>query len=370
MKHLFQLPVQITAEEQISIVNFVKNFGATAPMRQGDSVQYIWLEHLFRHLEYDKIEDSITAPYKKHGRSLDFCLRNNLDLPWTWSKGPESEIVQKIIHRLKNYIIKLGRVQVLLQKPGLSIPFHTDLMPGQKYNDFLYQPQKDAPTLENNLHSANDYLTIKIPLTDTFGNNGYPTISESNQIKTYNVKNYAFAINEYEIEHGAQPTGHWRGVILIDALLNLPNIYKDAHPVETEDWKFTEVFHRVMTVHRPSKDVDFVGQEVDRHDYRIVISEYIGKRLKSKDFLGASISFSEDGLTLIKNEFWRSEKLYRDFFLLHEPYILSMMNMYNTICESRGIKATRIGKVSPYADLGANEKIAIQKKCFYRIMKA
>ncbi len=360
---VFKLPIEILAEEQLSIVNLTKEKGFYSAMFMNSEKRYIWKSILLRHLDYDKIGKEIKARYVTENRSIDFSLRNDMDLDWVWNPEIDKSIYQNLFERLQPYIYKLGRVQVLLQVPGLAIPLHTDLMPGQQYENFIYSTTSPQDVKVNNVHSKNQFLTIKVPLTEKFLNNGHPVANCDDKTARYDVGNNVFAIDEYNIKHGAMACGHWRGVIAIDGIFNVEKLKQDKIPILLEPVSRTNFFKRIMTVHR-QPDTLFIGYDDGRQDIKSMVGEYGLMRLRSPSFLGAAYFFSEDRLSFAKHEFWISEEAYAKFVADNRKFISAMVAMYETVASERGIKTSRVSKTESVHDLNELEIVAITNRIF------
>ncbi len=371
---LLKLPVQITAEESRKLVTFTKDSGFPCAMYIDGSRKFIWKSHVFRTLNRDSVSPEVLEEAKKAWRSVDFVLRNRLDLDWVWDEAKNSReataVVKGIVERLSPYIRKLGRIQVLLQRPALGVPFHTDLMPGSSYDGVVYKPIASLDIEKTELHEKNGHFAIKVPLTERDGDNGYPTVEIDGEAYVYDVGTNAFVIDEHRIKHGSLPCGHWRGVLVIDAELDVDRIMRDAKSVDAAPRKFDKVFRRVMRVRRSDLDAMFPGQPEDGLDIRMIVSDYTVMRLKSREFLGVCITRSADGLTLTGNTYWTGEKEQNEFYFENEAFIREMAQVFNVLSAQRGIVISRGGEWVNVADLPASDQKAIQDRDFIRINEA
>jgi hypothetical protein len=362
-QYLFKLPVQVSPGLQNEIVQYTKNSGIPSAMLFNQEKRHLWKSVMIRHLDYDKIDQETKDRFKQEKRSLDFGLRNCLDLPWIWNEEVPSHLYSSVFESLKPYIKQLGRVQILLQATGQAIPLHTDLMPGQEYQECLYQPIANIHSVKN-LHEKNEYLTIKIPISEKSDNPGFPTIEVDGKTYTYNTQNHVFALDECHVRHGALASGHLRGVIVMDGLFDVAKLRGDASPVDLQEITHGKMFRRVMTVRRPDRKVPFIGHDDGRLDIKSVVNDYSLMRLRSPHFLGAAFTFAEDGLSFVKYEFWRDEETYRDFFYENQAFVESMVGLYMIEQEARQIEVSRIGAPIDYADTTPLEKLALRTRMF------
>lgn len=368
---LLKLPVQIDDEDSKKLVSFVRDFGFPMAMYVDGQRKFIWKSHLFRTLSRGEIPAEVVEESRAEWRSLDFVLRNRIDLNWVWDESRNSadatSIVKKVIERLSPYILKLGRVQILLQRPALGVPLHSDLMPGSSYDGVVYKPISSIEVGKVDLHARNKNFAIKVPLTEREGDNGYPTIEVEGQTLVYDVGSNAFVIDEHLVRHGSLPCGHWRGVLVIDAELNLERILSDARPVKATNRTYDRVYRRVMQVRREDLNAIFPGQSEDSLDIRLIVGDYIVMRLKSPEFLGVCIRLSPDGLTLTGNTYWTGEAEQNSFFLQNEVFIHEMATIFNVLSAQRGISISRSGEWVNVADLPEEDRRSIYDRDFIRL---
>lgn len=170
-------------------------------------------------------------------RQIEFALRINSNHEWIWEDSPLATQVETITRPILPYFQKLTRAVVLLQIPGMAIPAHRDLVVGENYSD-LENSESSAlgpsaltysgdpkifDLLEKNVaqtHQAQNYLALKIPLSERGDDCGRPFYILNNQKYYYSTENRIFGINEYQLLHGAEAASFYRGVVFLDGVLN------------------------------------------------------------------------------------------------------------------------------------------------------
>lgn len=225
-KKLFCLPQKVLFEDQKKILKFIVENGYNAPESSEDC---IWKAYRFRILDRTKIPEEYFNDFSKANMAPDFWSRHRCDLPWVWQDTPVTDILMRYADQLSPYIHNLTRVLAVVLKPSKEILLHRDLIGGSEYGKIkCFSPYPDYEFLPNQFHKNNDYLSVKMPLTEIEGDNGFPYIEKNGSHYSYDVKNNFFAINEVHIKHGAKPCSHYRGAMFFDGNLNLPELYDHA----------------------------------------------------------------------------------------------------------------------------------------------
>jgi len=189
--------------------------------------QLFWLKYNVRSLVQSTVPNS-------QGAQEDYFYRLDPTVGWFWENTPVTALVRPLITNIEYLFSKLTRVKIFVQKPGMEIPAHRDLVPGNEYkfltDEFsstigsycgIYKGHPKLVMEPNTRHSEQKYLNLKIPLSTSEKNHGKPFIFVDG-VKTYHSsKNRFYFLNEYEIFHGCDPVDFYRGVIFVDGILDM-----------------------------------------------------------------------------------------------------------------------------------------------------
>lgn len=242
-RFLFGIDFGLAENDQKSLCDWIMGTGVEIAGVYGNAEPY-WKARALRVLDIQSVTNEQFQFFKKNPEKFaDFCYFARLQpsFTWKWSESKECRRVQDLLSPLWRYYSRLTRVAVFLQQPGMLIPAHRDLVAGIPYPDLRgpFNPEKGrysglyegAPwyreltdPLPVETHRHQDYLALKVPLSLKSGDYGKPFILQGGVRHQYFPEGRAFFINEYEMEHGALPAEHVRGVIFIDGFLDRAKI--------------------------------------------------------------------------------------------------------------------------------------------------
>jgi hypothetical protein len=149
-------------------------------------------------------------------------------LEWEWAPGEAAGLVRELLAPLAR-LGRVTRVKAILPLPGVRVPAHRDLVPGNEY-DGLAEPCAVAqgarrlryqgvpwlpPAPPTDAHRAVGYLSLKIPISERPGDAGRPFVIMDGRRRHYSSRGRLFFLNEYELLHGADPVDFWRGVVFV-----------------------------------------------------------------------------------------------------------------------------------------------------------
>lgn len=174
-----------------------------------------------------QLDASLQKVFTEMQREPDFWLRHRTDLNWQWQTHELP--IQELIEPVLPYYKVLTRVASLVLKPGESVPPHRDRVDGNLYEDGRLTLNANV-SHTNSFHKDNQYLALKIPLIFSAEKYGRPYLVKGEQRNYYNFSYSCYAIDEYTVQHGVEPVDYWRGVIVMDGILNLEKVYADALP--------------------------------------------------------------------------------------------------------------------------------------------
>ncbi len=232
----YEIPYKVQSE----LLRSVKEFGDLAPV-EGKLTEPFWIGQGFR-----DCDRSSFANLDSHSTGrLSYLLRLNPQFDWYWVEHPLVETIKSIIKPLEPAIERLNRITTIVQIPGREVPAHRDLIVGDSYKEMRSENEtffgekelqyKGDPwfaalvnfTTDKELHKKQDYYGLRIPLSDREGDNGRPFIQEKTGLKHYyNVGNKLFLLDEASAAHGADAVDFYRGVVIVDAQLNIELIRK------------------------------------------------------------------------------------------------------------------------------------------------
>lgn len=229
-KYIVELPISISYEDQQTIIDETLEWGAT-------SFEYnaipVWKSVVFTNMfRDDNFVEEPQYPFRLDDR-VTFEFRNMLRC------NKSSMIIQELLSQIPLY--KVTRVLVLLQEPNIKLGEHRDLVPGHLYDNMedktsvlygdktlryegTYHKAFQSLGLEikdTEVHAAQSYMSLKIPLSVMPGNPGLPFILNDGVKTHFNTHDKLYLLNEYECEHGADAVDFWRGVIFVDGFFNL-----------------------------------------------------------------------------------------------------------------------------------------------------
>jgi hypothetical protein len=204
----FLLPYEIEGARQEALVRFVRE--KAQPSRfydSGGAFSDPWYYFTFHRVSnVEELQEKFPGVHPPY----DFKFRFEEACRWEWVDSPVTGTVCEEVARVEHLFKKLTRVQIILQRPGFELPLHRDLVTGEEYpGGQIYNPfGKSYEVREKHRHAQQDFLALKIPLTERAGDNGRP------------VGRRFFALNEAFLRHGALPVEHYRGVICVDGILD------------------------------------------------------------------------------------------------------------------------------------------------------
>jgi len=312
-RQIFRLPVSISPADQKSIVDYVQRTGFITSFVSEKKPLYPWKSFVFRSINKEAAPSALVEEFKIAERSLEFTLRHRTDLTWDWVETPVTPILKNLLESLRPYCVKLSRVQVLLQRPQVAIPPHTDKVAGQNYDGVVYSTFAGHTPEPTDIHRRNKFLTIKVPLSEESPNNGKPYFEKDGRIYIYDSGCHAFALDEINIKHGAQGVAYSRGVVLIDGEYDTDRMLADAMPMPHQEFKKTNFFRRVMTVQKP-QFVPPSADTADRPDLHSIYEDYKVMRFSDPSFLGCVVRYNSDGSGFVKHEYWVSALKYEAFY--------------------------------------------------------
>lgn len=189
----------------------------------------VFVRHDVRVVDWEKTD----IPYDGDTPPADFYYRLEPESHWKWLDNDAATILRPYVEGVAHLFHHITRVKVFLQTPGMAINAHRELVPGNHYRAIrspldssygassgVYQGEQGVRVSENDRHKAQRYLTVKVPLTSQPGDPGRPYVVKDERV-FFNTHDCLYAINEYEMAHGAEPVDFWRGVSFIDGILDM-----------------------------------------------------------------------------------------------------------------------------------------------------
>jgi len=231
-----RLDLQISFEDQKKITEIVKSKNEITVLEFPDSKPF-WISDGCRSLVESQYTEELS---EQMGGRYTYLNRLNPNSQWNWIEGSIKDIVSKYLKRLERIIPNPTRISVIMQIPGKEVPLHRDLVVGEVYNNMKCStettwgkhklPYRGDPWLEKyvnivdrGLHRKQAYYGLRIPLTERESDNGFPYLRDhvNNEDIPYDVGRNIFLLNEATVEHGARACDFYRGVVIVDGLLNL-----------------------------------------------------------------------------------------------------------------------------------------------------
>lgn len=215
----------------------------------GNSAGPVWLSRSIRSI----VPESIPLQFaNRNVADYEFFLRNDRRIIWEWNSDPLSVKVQNVLEPVLGFYSLVSRIKIVMQVPGQEITPHRDLITGEFYDrmDVPYSSNLGPngwarfkgpkwfydlyQIPDNNLHKAQDYLALKVPLDmDSSVSRSYLVHPEeiAKPVETRHIMRYdpgrqPYWLNECEVLHGVEAGEHWRGVIFIDGLLDMDVVRK------------------------------------------------------------------------------------------------------------------------------------------------
>jgi hypothetical protein len=239
MNHFSKMVVllqnQISADDQITIIEYMKKYAKPAVV-EADITSPFWIAEGLRTFNADKYNHLSTDQL---GR-LFYLLRLSEDVEWEWLEHPLTKRIQNILSPLSKALLKLNRVTIIVEVPGKNVPSHRDLIVGERYGNMISETETfwgdknlryhgdpwfsklRLPLPSEGQHKKQNYYGLRIPISEKPGDNGKPFVqSSSGERWYYNVGQNFFLLDEATMEHGAEAVGFYRGVIIVDAQLDL-----------------------------------------------------------------------------------------------------------------------------------------------------
>lgn len=234
-----KLTISISRNDQNRIIERSLKYGRLAEV-EANLVEPFWIGYGARDFNIEQNNPEI--PQKFHGR-YSYLMRGDSKKNWQWSDHELEKIINRIIMPISNCIKSLHRIAVILQIPGKEVPAHRDLIVGDKYTN-LISPYSTLWGTEshvykgdswlgayhaidyNSYHADQGYFGLRIPLSEKDNSSGKMFIESKNGERYfYNTGSHLFLLNEATHNHGAEPTDHYRGVVIIDGALSLDKFY-------------------------------------------------------------------------------------------------------------------------------------------------
>ncbi len=229
---LFASAFNICPDLQREIIRLTVNTGHDFPV-EGDVVDPFWLGVGLTKIVNLPQEFKSTSP-----SFIEYYCRLNERFYWEWVQHPIVPLVQELLSPISRFFLRFTRITVVLQKPGMHLWAHRDLVPGETYDNlqsehltfrgdrkltFKGSPAfvKAFPDIITDSHSKQNYLNLKIPLSTDPYSPGAPFVIWNGTKISYSSQNQLFFLNEALIEHGADKVNHFRGVVFVDGFLNL-----------------------------------------------------------------------------------------------------------------------------------------------------
>lgn len=231
---LFSTPFSISADTQNFLINAVLEDGHFLPPEEKE-IQPFWVGLGLSHITDQSLINNVAS--ENHGWWY-YLSRLDPSISWTWNDHPAARVVQDLLSPLAPYFSRFTRVTIVIQRPGLALPAHRDIVVGDEY-DFMQSPYstyKGTSTLRfkgkewfapadaknyRDIHKSQFYLNLKIPLSQRIDSPGKPFILMDGKKVSYSSNNNIFFLNEALIEHGGDPCSFYRGVVFVDGFLNL-----------------------------------------------------------------------------------------------------------------------------------------------------
>lgn len=241
---LYTTDFSLSDEFQNELCQWILDNGHEAGGVYGKTKPF-WQAQIFRDCHYSTLPSPVFNFLKQNSHLYaEVChfLRLEPNICWRWSNRSIAKKLEEEISSLMFFFKRLTRVAAFLQKPGMSINAHCDLVPGCRYkgivdeftaeiksdNDLIYQGAKwwkDIFTHQYPLvHKKQGYLGLRIPISLNPNLLGRQYLKLDSKKYYYDTANRAFFINEYQIMHGADAVDFVRGVLFVDGELNLDKV--------------------------------------------------------------------------------------------------------------------------------------------------
>jgi hypothetical protein len=213
----------------------------------GGNPTQIWIGHSVRSAVISTLPEQIRD---WHPAKYEYLLRHDHRIQWQWETDDLSVLARDTLEpAIMHFFKELTRVKILLQRPGVNLPAHRDITPGQTYDNMRYADRgilgdqqmvyrgpkwlnDIIPAIESTLHADQAYYALKVPLDIDntvprsylldmvdFVDDDY----SSNKIY-YDHGGQPYWLNEYSCLHGVDAGDEWRGVFFIDGILNMQAI--------------------------------------------------------------------------------------------------------------------------------------------------
>jgi hypothetical protein len=242
-KYIKKLSLRIPFDLQTEILNEVISDHRSTPTEQAKVLENpFWISGGLRGLAGKSWRDGLTP---SECDRFTYLVRAHLDYEWRWSNCSQSDKIAHLLNeQLGDLLLRITRVAIIVQVPGLEVPAHRDLIVGGNYqrmrsniSTYLGEEElryfgdewyKNKHDIEENLyHEEQGFFGLRLPLSENINDNGRPFIQDYNGNKTYyGCGHHAFLLNEADVLHGADPVDFYRGVIIVDGKIDINNIEK------------------------------------------------------------------------------------------------------------------------------------------------
>jgi hypothetical protein len=219
-----------------AIVDYVTSNGhATVPL---DGSVPFWTSCRARKVVKDTVPPGLR---RMHPQNYEYFLRLVPGIEWEWSDAPIGAMVRELLSPALHLYARLTRIKVFLQMAGEAIPPHRDLAAGNTYDGMLTATSVESgphrltyagdaqvaaawSAPDSDVHRAQGYLALKIPLSERPGEHGRPYVEVGGRRTYYDPGDGMYFLNECEMLHGADPVPYRRGVIFVDGMLDMARV--------------------------------------------------------------------------------------------------------------------------------------------------
>lgn len=200
-------------------------------------------KHQFSDISWDYLNSLDELSFYRYS----YYVKYHEYLDWSWSETISSHVVKKIISEtVIGLFDKVTRVVVMANAPGVALEAHRDFaahtlyqIPGTLSETALkpsqiefYDHLPNFSGVNPRIHHNQEFMTLKIPLTEIPGDNGKPFFQKGEHREFYSVGNHMFFMNEIEL-HGTYAVPFWRGVVSIDGIFN-QKVFNELHRIPVQ----------------------------------------------------------------------------------------------------------------------------------------
>jgi hypothetical protein len=237
-------------EQQKKLIELTKNGGRIQGGVYGRSGTQFWNSLILRTINRDSLPKSVLH---LDNNKLEFFYRYHSHIKWDWLDTEAACEVRELLKPIEKVFSKLTRVKIFLQIPGQRTPMHKDLAAGNYYRvkgPYSYVRGPDLvkhlgdaeinaldPAPDTSAHHRQNYLALKIPLTEVEGDYGRQVIiAEKPYFYSHGGQFYCFSEANW---HGAETSPFYRGVVFVDGILKMDEVAAlERDPIQLSPYDF------------------------------------------------------------------------------------------------------------------------------------